>query len=165
MLQQEGNKGSVLRWSKTSQLSYTPLDSQEVKGKWIIIKKIIEKTVGRKKSLWQIQFARARAGACRQAYISITRMIEQLIHHTDIVENVEERRWAEGGRQTRKEVRTLHLNSICKTWMSVTSAPKTPFFNPTHGLIVPLYVCRYSSLWLCDRVCSLPLTSRGKQDY
>lgn len=45
--------------------------------------------------------------------------------------------------------------------MSVTSAPKTPLFNPTHGLIVPLYVCRYSSLCLRDRVCSLPLTSRG----
>lgn len=121
---------------------------------------------GGKKGLWQIQFARARDSACRQAYISITHMIEQPIHHTHKVENLEEMR----GRRMRRrgegvEVRTLHLNSIrrrLKGNFYVCCFCSWGQFSLIHCLLEPsLNACKYMHLCPRDGVCSLPLTSGG----
>ena len=129
-------------------------------------KKNCSKGEKKKKGLWQIQFARARARACRQAYISITHMIEQPIHHTHKVENLEEMR----GRRRRGggvvvEVRTLHLNSIrrrLKGNFYVCRFCSGGQFSLIHCLLEPsLNACKYMRPCPRDGVCSLPLTSGG----
>lgn len=93
-------------------------------------------------------------------------MIEQPIHHTHKVENLEEMR----GRRMRRrgegvEVRTLHLNSIrrrLKGNFYVCCSCSWGQFSLIHCLLEPsLNACKYMRLCPRDGVCSLPLTSGG----
>lgn len=93
-------------------------------------------------------------------------MIEQPIHHTHKVENLEEMR----GRRMRRrgegvEVRTLHLNSIrrrLKGNFYVCCFCSWGQFSLIHCLLEPsLNACKYMHLCPRDGVCSLPLTSGG----